>query len=604
MPTNYTSLLGFALPTTGELTNTWGTVVNNSITELVEDSIAATATASVTAGDWTLSTTGAGVTNEARCAIIIPTGTPGVSRNVIAPSQSKAYVIINQSNAAIVFKGAATTGVTVASGDKALVAWSGTDFVRIDTTVGGSTTQVQYNDANTFAGSANFTFNSGTGAVTATSFSGSGASLTNLNANNVATGTLAVDRGGTGQVTYTNGQLLIGNTTGNTLTKATLTAGTNVTVTNSTGSITIAAPAAGSDTQVQFNDGGTATGGDSGLTYNKTTNTLTVDGIPIGTGAGNISTNIAIGPAALDSNTTGGENVAIGRNTLTANTTAFYCTAVGVDALASTNANFNTAVGNAAGYGITSGTLNTVVGFSAGGLGATANGNSAFGYGTLFNSTNGANTALGAYGLLANTTGTYNTAVGYDALSDRTADTNSAGLGYQSRVTGSNQVQLGNASTTTYAYGAVQNRSDARDKADVRDTQLGLNFIAALRPVDYKWDYRDDYLPPRPELTLPVNSTAEEKAEYDAKMDEWRKARDLALVNRDGSKKRTRYHHGLIAQEVKAVMQAQGVDFGGFQDHKLKGGEDVMSIGYNELIGPLIKAIQELKAEVDALKGK
>ena len=47
--------------------------------------------------------------------------------------------------------------------------------------------------------------------------------------------------GGTGQTTYTDGQLLIGNTTGNTLTKATLTAGTGVTITNAGGSITIAA---------------------------------------------------------------------------------------------------------------------------------------------------------------------------------------------------------------------------------------------------------------------------------------------------------------------------------------------------------------------------
>lgn len=603
MPTNYTTLLGFALPTTGELTNTWGTVVNNSITELVEDSIAATATASVTGGDWTLSTTGAGATNEARCAILIPTGTPGVSRNVIAPSSSKAYIVINQSDAAVVIKGAATTGVTIAASDKALVAWNGTDFVRVDTVAAGANTQVQYNNNGAFAGSASFTFNSGTGAVSATSFSGSGAALTNLNASNVATGTLAVANGGTGQTSYTNGQLLIGNTTGGTLTKATLTAGTNVTVTNGTGSITIAAPAAGSDTQVQFNDGGTATGGDSGLTYNKTTNTLTVDGIPIGTGAGNISSNIAIGPSALDSNTTGLENVAIGRNALTANTTTSYCTAVGVDALKTATASFNTAFGNAAGFGITTGQSNTFVGAANGVASGVANYNTGVGAGSLFNVTNGANTALGFYTLNAAVNATYNTAVGYDALSDRTSDTNTSGFGNGTRVTGSNQVQLGDAATTTYTYGAVQNRSDVRDKTDVRDTQLGLNFIAALRPVDYRWDYRDDYLPPRPDIQLPINGTPEEKAEYEAKMDEWRKARNLALVNKDGSKKRSRYHHGLIAQEVKAVMQAQGVDFGGFQDHTVKGGEDVLSIGYAELIGPLIKAIQELKAEVDALKG-
>jgi hypothetical protein len=52
-------------------------------------------------------------------------------------------------------------------------------------------------------------------------------------------GTLAVANGGTGQTTYTNGQLLIGNTTGNTLTKTTLTAGAGVLVTNGTGSITV-----------------------------------------------------------------------------------------------------------------------------------------------------------------------------------------------------------------------------------------------------------------------------------------------------------------------------------------------------------------------------
>ena len=54
------------------------------------------------------------------------------------------------------------------------------------------------------------------------------------------TGTLAVGDGGSGQTSYTNGQLLIGNTTGNTLAKGTLTAGTNVTITNGSGSITIA----------------------------------------------------------------------------------------------------------------------------------------------------------------------------------------------------------------------------------------------------------------------------------------------------------------------------------------------------------------------------
>jgi hypothetical protein len=51
---------------------------------------------------------------------------------------------------------------------------------------------------------------------------------------------LPVVNGGTGQTSYTDGQLLIGNSTGNTLSKATLTAGSNITITNSAGGITIA----------------------------------------------------------------------------------------------------------------------------------------------------------------------------------------------------------------------------------------------------------------------------------------------------------------------------------------------------------------------------
>jgi hypothetical protein len=53
-------------------------------------------------------------------------------------------------------------------------------------------------------------------------------------------GTLGVDSGGTGQTSYTDGQLLIGNSTGNTLTKASLTAGTGISITPGAGSISIA----------------------------------------------------------------------------------------------------------------------------------------------------------------------------------------------------------------------------------------------------------------------------------------------------------------------------------------------------------------------------
>jgi len=131
MTTAYTTLLGLALPVQGELTGTWGTTVNNSITQLIDDAVAGTATASVTSGDWTLTDTGSGAPNQARCAILIATGTPGVSRNIIAPARSKGYFVVNQSDAAVVLKGASTTGISIPTTKSALVVWNGTDFVEV-----------------------------------------------------------------------------------------------------------------------------------------------------------------------------------------------------------------------------------------------------------------------------------------------------------------------------------------------------------------------------------------------------------------------------------------------------------------------------------------
>jgi hypothetical protein len=71
---------------------------------------------------------------------------------------------------------------------------------------------------------------------------------------------LAVADGGTGQGSYTDGELLIGNTTGNTLTKATLTAGSGISVTNGSGAITIASTAAGGFSSLEaFTSSGTWT---------------------------------------------------------------------------------------------------------------------------------------------------------------------------------------------------------------------------------------------------------------------------------------------------------------------------------------------------------
>jgi hypothetical protein len=130
--TNFSPLLGLALPTTGDLSGTWGTVVNDAITGLLDSAIAGTTTLSADT-DVTLSTTN-GAANQARNAIILWTATGTVTRNITAPAQSKAYFVINSTGGtqAIVIRGSGpTTGVTVPAGARALVAWNGSDFVKV-----------------------------------------------------------------------------------------------------------------------------------------------------------------------------------------------------------------------------------------------------------------------------------------------------------------------------------------------------------------------------------------------------------------------------------------------------------------------------------------
>lgn len=310
-----------------------------------------------------------------------------------------------------------------------------------------------------------------------------------------------------------------------------------------------------------------------------------LDGVLVGKGAGGISTNTRYGEGALIANTTGSNIVSMGYRALAANTTGFNLVAVGAYA----------------GFSATTAYDNTLVGVQAG-ENATGNGNSFFGRaaGGGGSCTGSSLTCVGVAAGQAIGSGNNCTYVGYSAgYGGSFGYSNSSGFGANSEVTGSNQVQLGDSGTTTYAYGAVQNRSDLRDKADVRDTVLGLWFINALRAVDFRWDMREDY---RPQPPAPPDEDAppEQMAQYELDMAAHKEAACFGAIVRDGSKKRSRYHHGLISQQVRTVIEASGVDFGGFQDHSLSGGDDVLSIGYEELIAPLIKAVQELSATVTA----
>jgi hypothetical protein len=177
--TNFTTSLKLALPTTGDLTGTWGQTVNDSITTLLDTAVAGNFPKDMAAlgTDWTL-TSNNGATDEARYAVLIPYGTTGATRSIFAPKVSKTYIIINKTNASVIIRGgptSPTTGVTVATGATIIVAWDSNlatpDFVAVTNASVSGIVSVS---------------NGGTGATTA------GGARTNLGATTVGANVLTL----------------------------------------------------------------------------------------------------------------------------------------------------------------------------------------------------------------------------------------------------------------------------------------------------------------------------------------------------------------------------------------------------------------------------
>ena len=182
MATGSTTLLGLALPVTGELSGSWGDVVNASITNLVDSAVAGTTTLSADA-DVTLTTTSLAA-NQARQAILLWTATGSTLRTITAPAASKTYVVINATGGtqSIKLVGAGpTTGITLVPGERCLAAWNGSDFIKIATTEADGVTTISFGS---------------TGLTPATATDG---------AVTVA-GTLALANGGTGATTVSGAQ--------------------------------------------------------------------------------------------------------------------------------------------------------------------------------------------------------------------------------------------------------------------------------------------------------------------------------------------------------------------------------------------------------------
>lgn len=299
--------------------------------------------------------------------------------------------------------------------------------------------------------------------------------------------------------------------------------------------------------------------------------------------------NTAAGASAGLSLQTGTANVAIGREAFQAAVHLQSCTAVGYQAMRSLSGNSpaQTTARNAA-------RQNTAIGAyamqnSTAGVNIVAVGNAAF-----KNAEGSQSVAVGVTAGGNLTSATNFTALGHAAGtkdvagSNLTSNTNGTAIGYDSRLSGDNQVQLGNSETTTYVHGTVQNRSDARDKADIKplDSKM-IDFVLGLNAVQGVWDMRDDYVG-----KLPANWTNEQRLAW------W------SNPTKDGSKKRSRKHNWFIAQEVKVLADKLGIDFAGLQDHKLIDGADVLTIGYDEFIPPVVATIQKLNKRLDDIESR
>ncbi len=250
----------------------------------------------------------------------------------------------------------------------------------------------------------------------------------------------------------------------------------------------------------------------------------------------------------------------INAGNFTMNSLAIANTGIGFNALQSNvNGTENTAVGDKSLFQNTTGDQNTAVGENALYNNQFGDSNTAIGKSTLINIISShSNVALGSLSGTQITSGNRNTILGTRSGTSIVTGSNNICIGYDAEVpnsfTSNNQIRMGNSAIQ---YAGIQVgwniTSDRKLKSNILNSNLGLNFISKLRPVGYT-----------------RNNDEMQKTEY-----------------------------GFIAQEVEDVLKESGADNTGMISIDDKGGYEMR---YNDLLAPMVKSIQELKAENDLLK--
>jgi hypothetical protein len=286
------------------------------------------------------------------------------------------------------------------------------------------------------------------------------------------------------------------------------------------------------------------------------------------------SENSGYGSASLFTNSSGNFNSGFGTNSLYRNTTGSYNIAVGTNALyANTTGNYNCSVGVNSLPGNSIGENNVAIGYLSLQNNVAGYSNTGIGSNSMTENINGAgNTSVGAFSLTGSTTGDLNTAIGYQSASNIVSGNNNTLVGYNSEPSSSsvsNQITLGNNQVTSLRCNVttITSLSDARDKKNIHDLTLGLDFISRLKPRMYNWDKREWY----------DNNVS------------------------DGSKMQDAPVAGFIAQELD---EAQASENAGWLNLVLKDNPEKWEATPGNLLPVMVKAIQELKEENDRLRAE